>query len=96
MSFVGIVIAFVLPTPATDPHQMLGDIMLVGGGAAWAATTLIIKASSLNRISAEKTLLYQLVVSAPLLALGALVFGEHIDAMPSAVALGAFAYQKSW
>ena len=94
LSFVGIVIAFGLPTPATDPHQMLGDIMLVGGGAAWAATTLIIKASSLNRISAEKTLLYQLVVSAPLLALGALVFGEHIDAMPSAVALGAFAYQN--
>ena len=94
LSFVGIVIAFGLPMPATDPHQMLGDIMLVGGGAAWAATTLIIKASSLNRISAEKTLLYQLVVSAPLLALGALVFGEHIDAMPSAVALGAFAYQN--
>ena len=72
---------------------MLGDLMLVGAGAAWAATTLIIKASSLNRISAEKTLLYQLVVSAPLLALGALIFGEHIDAMPSPVALGAFAYQ---
>src|SRR6202021_3889509 len=87
LSFVGIVIAFGLPTPASDPHQMLGDIMLVGGGAAWAATTLLIKASALNRISAEKTLLYQLVVSAPLLAAGALIFGEAMDAMPSAVAL---------
>ncbi len=92
LSFVGIVIAFGLPTPAAGPYQALGDLMLVGAGAAWAATTLIIKASTLNRISAEKTLLYQLVVSAPLLALGALVFGERIDAMPSAVALGAFAY----
>jgi drug/metabolite transporter (DMT)-like permease len=96
LSFVGIVIAFGLPTPATDPHQALGDIMLVGGGAAWAATTLVIKASGLNRISAEKTLLYQLVVSAPLLGAGALVFGEHMDAMPSAVAIGAFAYQTIW
>jgi len=96
LSFAGIVIAFGLPTPATDPHQMLGDVMLIGGGAAWAATTLIIKATALNRISAEKTLLYQLVVSAPLLALGAFVFGEHIDATPSAVALGAFAYQTVW
>ena len=69
--------------------------MLVGGAAAWAATTLLIKASALNRISPEKTLLYQLVVSAPLLAAGAVVFGEQIDAMPSAVALGAFAYQTS-
>jgi drug/metabolite transporter (DMT)-like permease len=92
LSFIGIVIAFGLPTPATSSYQMLGDLMLVGGGAAWAATTLIIKASSLNRISAEKTLLYQLVVSVPLLALGALIFGEHIDATPSPVALGAFAY----
>jgi len=92
LSFLGIVVAFGMPTPATDPRQMLGDIMLIGGGAAWAATTLIIKASSLNRISAEKTLLYQLVVSAPVLALGAWATGEHIAAMPSTVALGAFGY----
>jgi len=93
LSFVGIVIAFGLPTPAADSRQVLGDLMLVGGAAAWAATTLTIKASALNRVSAEKTLLYQLVVSAPLLGLGAMVFGERVTAMPSAVALGAFAYQ---
>src|SRR6516164_5200703 len=93
LSFVGIVIAFGLPTPAADSRQVLGDLMLVGGAAAWAATTLTIKASALNRISAEKTLLYQLVVSAPLLGLGAIVSSERITAMPSAVALGAFAYQ---
>jgi drug/metabolite transporter (DMT)-like permease len=93
LSFIGIVIAFGLPTPAADPRQVLGDLMLVGGAAAWAATTLIIKASALNRISAEKTLLYQLVVSAPLLGLGAILFGERMNGPPSAVALGAFAYQ---
>lgn len=93
LSFIGIVIAFGLPTPAADSRQVLGDLMLVGGAAAWAATTLIIKASALNRISAEKTLLYQLVVSAPLLGLGAIVFGERMNGSPSAVALGAFAYQ---
>jgi drug/metabolite transporter (DMT)-like permease len=96
LSFVGIVIAFGLPTPAADPHQALGDLLLVGGAAAWAATTLTIKVSALNRINPEKTLLYQLVVSAPLLAAGAVVFGERIDAMPAAVALGAFAYQTIW
>jgi drug/metabolite transporter (DMT)-like permease len=93
LSFVGIVIAFGLPTPAADSRQVFGDLMLVGGAAAWAATTLIIKASALNRISAEKTLLYQLVVSAPLLGLGAILFGEQMSAPPSALALGAFAYQ---
>ena len=93
LSFLGIVITFGLPTPASDPRQILGDLMLVGGAAAWAATTLIIKASALNRISAEKTLLYQLVVSAPLLGIGAIIFGERMVGAPSALALGAFAYQ---
>ncbi len=96
LSFAGIVIAFGVPAPASDQRQALGDVMFVGAAAAWAATTLVIKASPLSRISAEKTLLYQLVVSAPLLGVGALVFGERIDAMPSALALGAFAYQTLW
>ena len=96
VSFVGIIIAFGLPTPAADPHQMLGDLMMVGGAATWAATTLVIKASALNRVSSEKTMLYQLVVSIPLLGVAALMFGEHIDATPSALALGATAYQAVW
>jgi drug/metabolite transporter (DMT)-like permease len=96
LSFVGIAIAFGLPTPAVSPHQALGDLMLVGAAAAWAATTLVIKVTPLNRVSAEKTLLYQLVVSAPLLAAGALMFGERIRALPSPLALGAFAYQTIW
>jgi drug/metabolite transporter (DMT)-like permease len=96
LSFAGIAIAFGLPTPAVDPRQMLGDLMLIGAAAAWAATTLTIKASALNRVSAEKTLLYQLVVSAPLLGNGARVFGENNDPNPSPLALGAFAYQTVW
>jgi drug/metabolite transporter (DMT)-like permease len=96
ISFVGVVIAFGLPTPAADPRQTLGDLMMVVAAVAWAATTLVIKASSLNRISSEKTMLYQLVVSAPLLAAGAVVLREHIDIMPSALAIGAVAYQAIW
>jgi drug/metabolite transporter (DMT)-like permease len=96
LSFVGMAIAFGLPTPASDPHQMLGDIMMVGAAAAWGVTTLVIKASALNRISAEKTMLYQLVVSTPLFAVAAFAFGEHVDAMPSLLAIGALAYQAVW
>ena len=96
LSFVGIVVAFGLPTPAADPRQVVGDAMMVGAALGWAATTLTIKASALNRVSAEKTMLYQLIVSAPLLAIGAWAFGEHIDATPSALALGALAWQAIW
>ena len=96
LSFAGMVVAFGLPTPALDPRQAIGDLMMVGGALFWAATTLIIKSSSLNRLPAEKTMLYQLVVSAPFLALSAFLFGEHIPAMPSALAIGALAYQAVW
>jgi drug/metabolite transporter (DMT)-like permease len=96
ISFVGIVIAFGIPTPAADPHQMLGDLMVLGGAAAWGATTIVIKASRLGHVSAEKTALYQLVISAPLLAIGAVILGERMNALPSAVAIGAFLYQAFW
>jgi drug/metabolite transporter (DMT)-like permease len=93
MAFVGMVVAFGVPAPATEPNQLLGDVMMALAALSWAATTLIIKSSALARVSPEKTLLYQLVVCVPIVALGALVFGERIVAMPSAVALGSLAYQ---
>jgi drug/metabolite transporter (DMT)-like permease len=96
LSFAGMVVAFGLPTPAADPRQLLGDVMMVAAAAAWAATTLVIKASALTRVSSEKTMLYQLVVSAPMLALGAAVFGERMAAMPSLVPLASLAYQTIW
>jgi drug/metabolite transporter (DMT)-like permease len=96
LSFAGMIIAFGLPSPAVSAHQALGDVMLVGAALAWAATTLLVKVTPLSRISPEKTLLYQLAISAPLLAIAALVFGEHIDATPSALAFAAFAYQTIW
>jgi drug/metabolite transporter (DMT)-like permease len=96
LSFAGMLVAFGLPTPALDPRQAIGDLMMVGAALLWAATTLTIKASALSRIAAEKVMLYQLVVSAPVLALAALVFGEHMDALPSMLATAALAYQTVW
>jgi drug/metabolite transporter (DMT)-like permease len=96
LSFVGMLIAFGVPTPAMDPRQLTGDIMMVGAALFWAATTLTIKASPLTRASAEKVMLYQLVVSAPVIAATALITGEHVTHMPSALALGSLAYQTIW
>jgi len=96
MSFAGMIVAFGVPTPALDPRQTLGDMLMVGAALFWAATTLTIKASSLNRISPEKVMLYQLVVSAPILAVAAIVAGEKITHVPSNLAIGALAYQTVW
>jgi drug/metabolite transporter (DMT)-like permease len=96
LSFAGMLVAFGLPTPAMDPRQILGDVMMVGAAIFWAATTLLTKASALNRVSAEKVMLYQLVVSAPIMAAAALLFGEHLTQAPSALATAALAYQTLW
>jgi drug/metabolite transporter (DMT)-like permease len=83
LAFGGMIVAFGVPAPASSPHQLLGDLMMALAALFWAATTLVIKASSLSRVSPEKTLLYQLVVCVPIVAFGALAFGERMTAMPS-------------
>ena len=93
LSFAGMLLAFGVPTPALDPRQMLGDVMMIGAALAWAATTLIIKASSLNRLASEKVFLYQLAISVPMFSLAAFAGGEHIGHLPSALAVGSLVYQ---
>ncbi len=96
LSFAGVAIAIGVPTPALDPRQFIGDMMLLTAGAVWGATTLVVKATSLARAPFEKTLGYQLVVSAPMLALGALLVGEQMNAVPSALSLASLIYQTVW
>jgi uncharacterized membrane protein len=50
LSFAGMVVAFGVPTPGGNPHELIGDLMLVLAGAAWAATTLLVKATRLVRV----------------------------------------------
>jgi drug/metabolite transporter (DMT)-like permease len=96
LAFLGIIVAVGVPDPTVDGRILLGDGLLIVGGLFWAATTLIIKGTSLARAPAEKTTIYQLAVSAILLAVGAAVLGERMTRMPGAVALGSLAYQTIW
>ena len=96
LSFAGLMVAFGVPDAAADSRQLIGDLMMVAAGIAWGATTLVIKGSKLRGAPAEKVLAYQLAVSIPLLALGALLAGERLTAMPSAFALGWLGYQTVW
>ena len=94
-SFAGLVVAFGVPDASRDGRQLIGDIMMVGAGAAWGATTIVIKATKLRSAPAEKVLAYQLAVSIPMLALGALLMGERMG-VPSAFSVGWLAYQTFW
>lgn len=96
LSFTGMVVAIGVPQAAVNARVLTGDALLIGGGAAWAATTLIIKGSRLRLISPEKTLAYQLLVSVPILAAGAWALGEHLVATPRPAALWWLVYQTVW
>jgi drug/metabolite transporter (DMT)-like permease len=96
LSFAGVALAIGVPQANVDAKVLLGDLLIVGGGAMWAATTLLVKATSLLRAPPEKALGYQVAVSIPILAFAAWISGETITHVPGPLALSLTAYQAFW
>ncbi|NBW47739.1 MAG: DMT family transporter, partial [Betaproteobacteria bacterium] len=94
-AFGGVALAFSegFGAPAAGPLQWLGDAMGLLAALLWGATTLAIRATRLSQAPAEKTLFYQLAVSAPLLGLGAWALGESWPTRWSSLALGSMFFQ---
>jgi drug/metabolite transporter (DMT)-like permease len=96
VAFSGVAWAFAeafAPTATAPPKQWIGDALGVAAALFWAMTTLCIRATRLGPAVAEKTLLYQLAVSAAALALAALVAGEPWPQRWSATAVRSLAFQ---
>jgi drug/metabolite transporter (DMT)-like permease len=96
LCFAGVALAIGVPQADVDARVLLGDLMIVGGGAMWAATTLIVKATALLKAPAEKGLGYQVAISIPILALAAWLSGETLTRVPGPLALSLMAYQAIW
>ena len=96
LCFTAVALAIGVPQANVDMNVLLGDLMIVGGGALWAATTLIVKATPLLTAPAEKGLGYQVAVSIPILALAAWLSGETLTRVPGSLALSLMAYQAIW
>jgi drug/metabolite transporter (DMT)-like permease len=96
LSFAGVALAIGVPQADVDANVLWGDILIVGGGALWAATTLIVKATRLRHAPAEKSLIYQVTLSIPILALAAFVSGETVTRLPGLLALSLMVYQTVW
>jgi drug/metabolite transporter (DMT)-like permease len=77
-AFGGLIIALADKLSLPSPSAYFGDILCILGAIAWGATTLVIKSTKLAAASAEKVLLYQLVVSALMLMPLSLFFGPLI------------------
>ena len=58
--------------------NMWGDLAALGAAWGWAATAMMAKASPLARLRPEMQLFWQVLVSAPLLLVASLFFGDLI------------------
>jgi len=96
LSFLGVALAIGVPQADVDANVLLGDLMIVGGGAMWAATTLVAKGTRLRFVAPEKALGYQVAVSIPILGLAAWLSGETLTRVPGPLALSLMAYQAIW
>jgi drug/metabolite transporter (DMT)-like permease len=93
--FIGVCVALGTPHVSLSTQAMVGDLMLLGAGVFWGATTLVIKSSPLRLIRPDKVLLYQLGTAAVCAGAITVLSGEKIHS-PSALAYYALAYQTVW
>jgi drug/metabolite transporter (DMT)-like permease len=96
LSFAGVALAIGVPQADVDANVLLGDLLIVGGAAMWAATTLIAKGTALRKAPPEKALGYQVAMSIPILGLAAWLSGETLTRVPGPLALSLMVYQAVW
>lgn len=90
-AFLGVGLAL-LSRGVGSGGSFLGDALCFAAGVGWGLTIVVIKAGPLATISAERTLLYQLSGSIPVLALVSWVLGERLDSWPGTWPLAAFLF----
>lgn len=96
VAFAGVAWAFAegfAPGAQAPPRQWLGDALGIAAALLWSASTLAIRGTRLAGAVAEKTLLYQLAVSALGLGAAAALAGERWPGAWSATSLGSLAFQ---
>jgi drug/metabolite transporter (DMT)-like permease len=97
LAFAGIIAAFAegmgRTATADFPSMWLGDLLGVVAAILWAATTVVIRGSSLGRVAAARVLLYQLAVSAAIALPLSFLMGEPGITAPTPTVLLSLAYQ---
>jgi drug/metabolite transporter (DMT)-like permease len=76
LAFGAVAVAFSESFGQSAPAQLLGDVLALTGGALWGLTTLVIRTTPLATASPEKTLFYQVAVTALVAPVLSRVLGE--------------------
>ncbi|TNF51332.1 MAG: DMT family transporter [Burkholderiales bacterium] len=97
MAFAAVAVAFSEGFIHSSPvaGQWRGDAMALAAGLLWGLTTLTIRASRLASASAEKTLFYQVAVTAVVAPVVSLALGETWSLDYSGQAWGSLALQTA-
>jgi len=94
VAFLGLVTVFWSRSVELGPLYWLGDLMQVGGGLAWALTSIYVKRIISGRdYTHYQTLFAQLFFSIPVLAVAWLVFQRSSPIALTGPVVGAFLYQ---
>lgn len=93
LAFAGVVLAFHDRIGTPDRNALLGDVLCLAAAFFWGSTTIVVKATRLRQLQPEKTLLYQLAVSAVVLLGAATAAGEAGVFAPSPLVWAVLAYQ---
>ena len=95
IAFAGVAVAFAegFLSGHGGPRQLRGDALALAAGTLWGLTTLVIRASVMATASAEKTLFYQVSVTAVVAPLVSLLLGETWSLSYSGKAWGSIALQ---
>ncbi len=75
-ALTGLTVAMGEGVLAPERPTLLGDLLSVAAAVVWGATTVVVRASALRFVSTEKTLIYQLAVSAAALPVASWLMGE--------------------
>lgn len=81
-------------TAAAGPLVWLGDTLALAAAVLWGLTTLLIRATPLSGAAPERTLFWQLAVSAPVMLLASAAAGEALPAPPGPAAVASLAFQS--
>ena len=105
IAFAGVVLAFGESLGAGSAPQLRGDALALAAGVLWGLTTLAIRSTRLATASAEKTLFYQIGVTALVAPLVSRLLGERWSfaysnyawfSLALQTAIGAFASYLAW
>ena len=77
LAFGGVVLAFSESFGHSSPTQLRGDVLALVAGMLWGLTTLVLRTTKLATASAEKTLFYQVAVTAAICPFLSLALDER-------------------